>query len=95
MAPSRQLRAKMGVIEDHRQREPFIGEITLGIDSAKHVFQLRGVDAAGKVVLCRRLRRGQGSPFLLPRRPVWSESKRARPRTVGRVRSPRSDMTCA
>lgn len=36
-----------------------MGEITIGIDIAKHVFQLHGVDAAGKVVLCRRLRRGQ------------------------------------
>jgi transposase len=29
---------------------------TIGIDIAKHVFQLHGVDGAGEVVLCRRLR---------------------------------------
>jgi transposase len=32
---------------------------TIGIDIAKHVFQLHGVDEAGRVVLCRRLRRSQ------------------------------------
>lgn len=32
---------------------------TIGIDIAKNVFQIHGVDAAGKVVLTRQLRRGQ------------------------------------
>ena len=32
---------------------------TIGLDLAKHVFQVHGVDAAGNVVLKRRLRRGQ------------------------------------
>jgi len=36
---------------------------TIGIDIAKHVFQLHGVDGAGEVVLCRRLRRGQVAGF--------------------------------
>jgi len=36
---------------------------TIGIDIAKHVFQLHGVDAAGEVVLCRRLRRNQIASF--------------------------------
>ncbi len=41
-----------------------MGEITtIGIDIAKLVFQLHGVDAAGEVVLCRRLRRGQVAAF--------------------------------
>lgn len=40
-----------------------MGEITIGIDIAKHVFQLHGVDAAGKVVVCRRLRRAQVATF--------------------------------
>jgi len=40
-----------------------MSEITIGIDISKHVFQLHGVDAAGKVVLCRRLRRGQVVAF--------------------------------
>jgi transposase len=54
----------MVVVEDHQQREPSMGEIiTIGIDIAKHVFQLHGVDGAGEVVLSRRLRRGQVAAF--------------------------------
>lgn len=40
-----------------------MAEITIGIDIAKHVFQLHGVDAAGTIVLSRRLRRGQVTAF--------------------------------
>ena len=32
-------------------------DTTIGLDLAKHVFQVHGVDAAGAVVLKRRLRR--------------------------------------
>jgi transposase len=54
----------MVVVEDHQQREPSMGEITtIGIDIAKHVFQLHGVDAAEAVVLCRRMRRSQIAAF--------------------------------
>ena len=37
---------------------------TLGIDIAKSVFQLHGVDAAGQVVLKKRLRRNQVLDFM-------------------------------
>ena len=41
-----------------------MGEIsTIGIDIAKHVLQLHGVDGFGEIVLCRRLRRGQVAGF--------------------------------
>ena len=42
---------------------------TIGVDLAKHVFQVHGVDAAGECVLRKRLRRGQVVPFFarLPR----------------------------
>jgi transposase len=36
---------------------------TIGLDLAKHVLQVHGVDAAGKVVLRRRLRRAQAAEF--------------------------------
>ena len=36
---------------------------TIGIDLAKNVFQIRGVDAAGSVVVRRKLRRGQVLAF--------------------------------
>ncbi len=37
--------------------------ITIGIDLAKSVFQVHGVDAAGETVICRQLRRRQVLPF--------------------------------
>ena len=37
--------------------------ITIGVDLAKNVFQIHGVDAAGAVVARRQLRRGQMLPF--------------------------------
>lgn len=41
-----------------------MGEITtIGLDIAKNVFQLHGVDADGQIVLRKSLRRGQMQPF--------------------------------
>ncbi len=37
--------------------------ITIGVDLAKKVFQVHGVDAEGGVIFRRRLRRGQVLPF--------------------------------
>src|SRR5947209_20193726 len=39
---------------------------TIGLDLAKHVFQVHGVDAAGGCVLRKRLRRGQVISFFAP-----------------------------
>jgi transposase len=36
---------------------------TIGIDLAKNVFQVHGVDRHGKAVLHRQLRRDQMAPF--------------------------------
>ena len=36
---------------------------TIGLDLAKNVFQIHGVDGSGKVVLRRQLRRGQVEKF--------------------------------
>jgi len=64
MAPLRHLSAKMLVDSTTSEREPSMGEIrTIGLDLAKHVFQLHGVDAEGAVVLRKRLRRGQVLAF--------------------------------
>jgi len=50
----------MVVVEDHQQREPSMSEITtIGLDLAKNVFQVHGVDETGTVVVVKRLRRGQ------------------------------------
>ena len=37
---------------------------TIGVDLAKNVFQVHGVDSAGKVVISRQLRRKQVMAFL-------------------------------
>jgi transposase len=47
----------MVVVEDHQQREPSMGEITaIGLDLAKNIFQVHGVDETGTAVLNKRLR---------------------------------------
>ena len=44
----------------NRKREPSMGEIsTIGLDIAKNVFQVHGVDEEGQVIVRRQLRRGQ------------------------------------
>jgi hypothetical protein len=43
---------------------PVMNEVTtIGIDLAKNVFQVHGVDAAGETVVRKRLRRSQVVPF--------------------------------
>jgi len=54
-----------------------MGEVTtIGLDLAKHVFQVHGVDATGSVVLRKQLRRGQVLSFFsrLPRCVVGMEA---------------------
>ncbi len=43
--------------------------ITIGVDLAKNVFQVHGVDAEGGVVFRRQLRRGQMLPFFRKQSP--------------------------
>src|SRR5436190_19866893 len=60
MAPLRHRRAKLVFWRITRNREPSMSEITtIGLDVAKHGFQPHGVNAAGRTVLRKRLRRGQ------------------------------------
>ncbi len=60
MAPLRHRRAKLVFSKNHQEREPSMSEITtIGLDLAKYVFQVHGVDAQGAVVLRKQLRRGQ------------------------------------
>ena len=49
--------------------------ITIGVDLAKNVFQVHGVDAEGAVVVRRQLRRGQVLPFFKKQRPCQRRSK--------------------
>ena len=48
-----------------------MGEVTtIGLDLAKHVFQVHGVDAKGATVLRKQLRRAQVLAFFRRLRPV-------------------------
>ena len=45
MAPLRHQCAKLVFSENHQEREPSMSEITtIGLDLAKHVFQVHGID---------------------------------------------------
>src|SRR6266478_6456957 len=66
-----------GVSKNHQEREPSMSEITtIGLDRAKHVFQVHGIDAQGTTVLRKRLRRGQVLAFFsrIPRCVVGLEA---------------------
>src|SRR5258707_14558778 len=97
MAPLRHRRAKLVFRRITRKWEPSMSEITtIGLDLAKHVFQVHGIDAQGTTVLRKRLRRGQVLAFFsrgagkcwrssaaFPG--VWSGWKRVRRRITGRA----------
>src|SRR5207253_2251559 len=77
MAPLRHRRANLVLYRITRNREPSMSEITtIGLDLAKHVFQVHGIDAEGTTVLRKRLRRNQVLGFFsrLPRCVVGLEA---------------------
>src|SRR3954468_21585358 len=78
MAPLRHLGAKVLVgRESPANQEPSMGEITtVGLDLAKQVFQVQGVDAEGAAVVRKQLRRAQLLAFFskLPRCLVGMEA---------------------
>jgi transposase len=64
MAPLRHLSAKLLSDRISSEWEPSMGEVTtIGLDLAKHVFQVHGVDAEGAMVLRKQLRRAQVLAF--------------------------------
>ena len=64
MAPLRHLSAKLLADRISSEWEPSMGEVTtIGLDLAKHVFQVHGVDAEGATVLRKQLRRAQVLAF--------------------------------
>src|SRR5262249_47779473 len=64
MAPLRHLSAKLLSVRISSEWELSMGEVTtIGLDLAKHVFQVHGVDADGATVLRKQLRRGQVLAF--------------------------------
>ena len=64
MAPLRHLSAKLLSDRISSEWEPSMGEVTtIGLDLAKQVFQVHGVDAQGATVLRKQLRRAQVLAF--------------------------------
>jgi transposase len=70
MAPLRHLSAKLLCDRISSEWEPSMGEVTtIGLDLAKLVFQVHGVDAEGATVLRKQLRRAQVLGFFSRLRP--------------------------
>lgn len=60
---------------------------TIGLDLAKHVFQVHGADAEGSPIFNRKLRRAEVLRFSRSSRRVWSALRLAAVRIIGRARS--------
>jgi transposase len=67
---------------------------TIGLDIAKSVFQVHGVDAAGQVVVRRQLRRGRVLAFFQKLPHAWWESRLVRHRIIGPVSCRRWGIRC-
>ena len=67
---------------------------TIGLDIAKSVFQIHGVDAAGQVVIRRQLKRRQIWRSLRSCHPAWLALRPVPRLTIGRANSRRSAIRC-
>jgi transposase len=67
---------------------------TIGLDIAKSVFQVHGVDAAGQVVIRRQLKRRYLLAFFRSYQHAWSASRPAPRRTTGRASSSHLAILC-
>ena len=66
----------------------------IGLDIAKSVFQVHGVDGRGSVVIRRQLKRRYVLAFSRSCRHAWSVSRRAPPRIIGRASCRPSGIPC-
>jgi hypothetical protein len=72
-----------------------MGEVTtIGLDLAKHVFQVHGVDAEGAPVLRKQLRRSQVWRSSAGYHRVWLGWRPVRRRTTGPGNCARLGMRC-
>ena len=82
-------------VECNELKEPSTMKITtVGLDIAKRVFQLHGVDAAGKAILPRKLQLSEVPAFFNSLPPCWVGIEAAARRIIGRVRSGNWGMRC-
>ena len=68
---------------------------TIGLDIAKSVFQVHGIDAEGNVLIRRQLKRRYVLAFFQKLPPCLVGSRPAQRRIIGRANSRRSDIRCA
>jgi transposase len=64
--------------------------VVVGLDIAKSVFQVHGVDADGEVVVRRRLRRSRVLPFFATVEPCRIGIEHVPPATIGHASCARS-----
>jgi transposase len=67
---------------------------TIGLDLAKRVIQVHGVDEHGTVIVERRLRRSEAVKYFARLAPALVGMETARPRTIGRASCGRSHTGC-
>ena len=67
---------------------------TIGLDIAKSVFQVHGIDAAGQVVIRRQLKRRYVLAFFQKLHHASLALRPAPRRIIGRVNSRRSAIPC-
>ena len=68
---------------------------TIGLDIAKSVFQVHGIDAEGNVLIRRQLKRRYVLAFFEKLRPASLASRPAPRHITGRANSRRSGIMCA
>src|SRR5271167_3969797 len=98
-APARHLAQRRAVPKWLSLEQPFAGApsmgksitdlssvTTVGLDLAKHVFQVHGVDASGRVVVAKAIRRNKLVEFFASLAPcALSGLRRAAQRIIGRA----------
>jgi transposase len=67
---------------------------TIGLDIAKSVFQVHGIDAEGKVLIRRKLKRRYVLAFFERLRRAWLGLRPAPHLIIGRVNLSRSAIPC-
>ena len=67
---------------------------TIGLDIAKSVFQVHGVDVAGQVVIRRQLKRRYFWRSLRSCRPAWSALRPVPHHIIGRASCGHLAITC-
>jgi transposase len=79
---------KVGVVEGPRFGGANMQTVTtIGLDIAKSVFQVHGIDAEGQVIIRRQLRRRYVLAFFEKLCRAWSGSRPALRRIIGHANS--------